>query len=91
MTSKRKKVDITKTGDSIVSKNASWSFGGNVAKHFDAHVRRSVPLYEEGHDLIGKISDFFLSNESKCYDLGCSTGKLIYELEKNIAGKTLAT
>ncbi|MCP4264241.1 MAG: methyltransferase domain-containing protein [Candidatus Brocadiaceae bacterium] len=64
-------------GDSIIAENANWSFGGNVSKSFDKHVCRSVPLYHEGHDLVAKISDFFLQKNSICYDLGCSTGKLI--------------
>lgn len=65
------------TGDSIIAKNAQWSFGGDVSKKFDEHVSRSVPLYNQGHDLIAKISDFFISRNSTCYDLGCSTGKLV--------------
>ena len=63
-------------GDSISSDNASWTFGGDVAKHFDNHVQKSVPFYHEGHDLVAKISDFFLFDNSICYELGCSTAKL---------------
>ena len=37
-------------------------------------------MYKEGHDLILKISDFFLNDESSCYELGCSTGTLIHAL-----------
>lgn len=72
------------TGDKIQAKNASWSFGGNVCDKFDEHVSKSVPLYKIGHDLILKISDFFINNESVCYELGCSTGPLTYALaERN--------
>lgn len=63
-------------GESIIAKNASWTFGGKVPETFDDHVTKSVPLYEEGHDLITKISDFFLDNGSVCYEIGCSTAKL---------------
>lgn len=76
----------TNTGDSILAENANWNFGGEVSKTFDIHVSKSVPLYHEGHDLVAKISDFFLYNGSLCYELGCSTGKLtalIAERNKN--------
>jgi tRNA (cmo5U34)-methyltransferase len=76
-------------GNTIESKNGSWNFGGNVPSNFEDHVSRSVPLYEEGHDLIVNLSDFFVKAGSLCYDLGCSTGRLsskIYEhnKEKNV-------
>lgn len=63
-------------GDSIVTQNASWSFAGDTPKSFDSHVEKSVPLYHEGHDLVVKLSDFFVSQHSVCYDIGCSTGTL---------------
>lgn len=65
-------------GDKISAANASWTFGGDVAESFDAHVERSIPLYHEGHDLAAKISDFFLTESSVCYELGCSTGTLTH-------------
>lgn len=75
---------MERAGDSIQVKNAAWTFGGEVSKTFDEHVAKSVPLYHEGHNLITQIGDFFLSDGSICYDLGCSTGKLIHMLaERN--------
>jgi len=62
-------------GDKIIAQNAKWSFGGEVSATFDEHVRKSVPLYAIGHDLLAKVSDFFLHDGSVCYDLGCSTGE----------------
>lgn len=67
-------------GESIVAENASWTFGGEVAKSFSGHVKRSVPLYETGHDLICKVSDFFVQDNSLCYELGSSTGVLTAKL-----------
>ena len=46
-------------GDSINVSSSSWTFGGDTAKTFDSHVRKSVPLYEEGHDIVCKLSEFF--------------------------------
>lgn len=67
-------------GDSISADNANWNFGGSVADTFDGHVSKSVPLYNEGHDLICRLSDFFLPAESICYELGSSTGTLTKKL-----------
>lgn len=77
------------TGDSIHAENANWSFGGDTSKHFDEHVAKSVPLYHEGHDVIAKIADFFLSEGSKCYELGCSTGALTYALARRNQAKNV--
>ncbi len=71
-------------GDGLTAENANWSFSGEVSKNFDQHISRSVPLYHEGHDLVCKISDFFLRPDSLCYELGCSTGTLSVKLaERN--------
>ena len=75
------------TGDKINSKNASWSFKGDLFKKFDNHIKKSVPLYEETHDIYLKLSDFFLQDNSKIIDLGCSTGSFLNKLtsrHKNI-------
>jgi tRNA (cmo5U34)-methyltransferase len=67
-------------GDGIVSENASWSFGGDTPKHFEDHVSKSVPFYAEGHEIVLAISDFFVKDDSVCYELGCSTGALTRRL-----------
>jgi len=68
---------MANTGDDIEAKAGRWSFGGDVAKSFDNHIKKSVPGYEEGHDLISKLAPFFLgNNNSKFLEIGCSTGSL---------------
>ena len=67
-------------GDGISMQNASWSFGGDTAKNFAEHVERSVPLYKDGHELVCQISDFFVKDDSVCYELGVSVGDLIKKL-----------
>jgi tRNA (cmo5U34)-methyltransferase len=67
-------------GDGISAQNSEWSFGRGVAKTFGEHVRRSVPLYAEGHDLICQISDYFVPKNALVYDLGASTGRLLAKL-----------
>ncbi len=70
----------------ILKKRGNWNFKGKVVPNFDNHINLSVPLYKEGHELIIKLSDFFLKNRSNCYDLGCSTGNLLFKL-KNFTNK----
>ena len=36
-----------------------------------------MPFYDEGHDLVCYLSDFFCQSDSVCYELGVSTGQLI--------------
>jgi tRNA (cmo5U34)-methyltransferase len=71
------------SGDEIVAKNANWKFSGNMVDNFERHVKKSVPLYEEGHELIVNLSDYFIKNDSVCYELGSSTGRLSHKLAKH--------
>ncbi len=72
--------NIENAGDGIKSGNASWTFGSDTPKNFSAHVKKSVPLYDVGHDLVLDISDFFVKEDSICYEIGVSTGALIKKL-----------
>jgi tRNA (cmo5U34)-methyltransferase len=67
-------------GENIQASNANWSFGGDTAKEFDEHVKKSIPLYEEGQEIICQLSDYFLKDDSLVYDLGSSTGSLLEKL-----------
>jgi len=68
------------TGNNIFAERANWSFGNNTPEHFDEHVGKSVPFYEEGHNLVCYLSDYFCKNDSVCYELGSSTGQLTKKL-----------
>ncbi len=74
-------------GDGLDVKAANWRFRGEVVDKFDEHVAKSVPLYHEGHELICSISDYFVKDDSTCYDLGCSTGTLTLKLAGHNAHK----
>lgn len=67
-------------GDDMSADRANWRFRGDVVDKFDQHVAKSVPLYHEGHELICSVSDYFVKDDSTCYDLGCSTGSLTLRL-----------
>ena len=70
-------------------KKASWHFNRENAGKFDEHVMRSIPWYQEGHELVLKFSEFFVKPDDVIYDLGCSTGRLStalseYHNDKNV-------
>jgi tRNA (cmo5U34)-methyltransferase len=71
---------LNNTGDSISAANADWKFTGDTVKNFRNHIKKSVPFYDEGQNLICKLSDFFIKNNSICYEIGCSLGDLLLKL-----------
>jgi tRNA (cmo5U34)-methyltransferase len=74
-------------GDGIKAGRAAWSFGGTTPQTFEQHVLRSVPQYENGHKIVLQLSDFFVTTDSVCYEIGTSTGKLIRALATRHNGK----
>lgn len=71
---------IENVGDGINATNSDWSFSGDIHKTFDDHVSKSVPLYHEGQSLIAQLSDYFIKEDSVCYDIGCSTGEVFSKI-----------
>jgi tRNA (cmo5U34)-methyltransferase len=74
-------------GDGIAASRGEWSFAGDTAANFDAHVSKSVPLYYEGHKLVTDLSDYFVGNDSIVYEIGCSTAALTKKLAQHHASK----
>lgn len=74
-------------GHDIQAGRANWSFAGSVAESFVDHVRQSVPMYDAGHELVCSISDYFVRDDSTCYELGASTGQLLRRLAAHHAHK----
>jgi len=68
------------TGDKIKTEIGKWTFEGNVSNTFDSHIKKSIPLYEWCHEIGINLSDFFLKDNTACYDIGCSTGTFIKNL-----------
>lgn len=76
------------SGDSIpVCETGTWSFELGVPEVFESHILKSVPGYEDGHDIISKISDFFIANNDRCVEIGCSVGKLTRLIAARHEGK----
>ena len=71
---------LEKVGQGISTLNAGWKFDAAVVENFDDHVVQSIPFYLEGHDLICKVTDYFVKDDSVAYDLGASTGSLLLKL-----------
>lgn len=71
---------MAEVGTNIYLPYPEWSFGGDVPRAFDEHVRHSIPFYNEGHKIIEGVSDFFMKEDSRVYDLGASTGVLLHRL-----------
>jgi tRNA (cmo5U34)-methyltransferase len=70
-----------------MTERAGWTFDGDVADTFVDHVRQSVPMYDEGHDLTCQISDYFVHDDSICYEIGASTGQLLRKLAEHHKSK----
>ena len=55
--------------DLITSIPGEWKFDEQVSQHFDTHVRKSVPLYEEVQKAVIEISEWFIRDNSVVYEV----------------------
>ena len=78
---------MTQVDTNIQVENAGWTFE-NIADDFDGHVQKSVPLYDQGHDLVCKLSDFFLPEGATVTEIGVSTGVLAEKLLRHNARRS---
>ena len=67
-------------GDNIKTEDSNWKFSGETVDNFDEHVKKSVPLYLEGHRITCDLSKFFVKDNSIVYEIGSSTGALLTKL-----------
>jgi tRNA (cmo5U34)-methyltransferase len=61
-----------------------FNFGENVAAVFDDVLSRSVPFYQEMQRMIAELSLDFVADGTNIYDVGCSTGTTLMNLNKRI-------
>lgn len=78
----RKSVD-----DTISAVPGAWRFDAEVSRAFEAHVRKSVPFYDELQRMLVELSDYFVRDQSVVYDLGSSTGITLDLLAAHHAAK----
>jgi tRNA (cmo5U34)-methyltransferase len=67
-----------------ITKVSDFKFGTTVVKVFDDMVSRSVPFYNEMQRMLGEIAADHVKEGSFVYDLGCSTGTTMIEVDKLI-------
>jgi len=63
-------------------KASDFKFGQTVVSVFDDMVVRSVPFYLEIQRMMTEIAQDFATPGSNVYDLGCSTGTTLVNLDK---------
>src|ERR1041385_5540200 len=61
---------------------ADFAFGEKVAAVFDDMLDRSVPFYSEMQRMIAEIARDFAVDGTNIYDLGCSTGTTMINLDR---------
>ena len=67
-----------------VSKNERFTFDRSVAEVFPDMIQRSVPGYSIIIEQIQKLAEQFVTNNSTCFDLGCSLGAASLAMSKGI-------
>ena len=70
--------------DKEIRKASDFKFGEKVAGVFDDMVSRSVPFYDEIQRMIGEIAADHVQDNTIVYDLGCSTGTTMLNMDKQI-------
>ena len=74
----RKKINL---GNNISFKaGETWSFNNSVVENFDKHILSSIPQYKDIQNYIADISEWFLKENSRVYDVGCSTSNTTYAI-----------
>jgi tRNA (cmo5U34)-methyltransferase len=61
-----------------------FAFDSSTAEVFDDMVSRSVPFYGELQRMVGELAAEFAVENTNLYDLGCSTGTTLLELDRLI-------
>ncbi|MEM9797440.1 MAG: methyltransferase domain-containing protein [Pseudomonadota bacterium] len=79
---------VTALGQGIEAGNGRWTFAG-TSESFEDHIERSVPGYRDGHDLIARLSDWFLYDGALALEIGCSTGALTRRIADWQSGKSV--
>lgn len=64
----------------LIKISNSWKFNKNISQNFDRHVVHSIPFYKEISKIMISLSEFYMKEGSRVYDLGCSTGNITSSL-----------
>jgi len=66
---------------------SDFIFDEKVASVFDDMLDRSVPFYQEIQRMIAELASDFAAEGTNIYDLGCSTGTTLINLDRNLRNK----
>jgi tRNA (cmo5U34)-methyltransferase len=64
-----------------------FSFNEEVATVFDDMLNRSVPFYSEIQRMIAELACDFAADGTNIYDLGCSTGTTLLNLNRHLGDR----
>jgi len=70
----------------IYQKPVDFKFSSKVAGVFDDMVNRSVPFYEEMQRMVAELAADHCIDNTKIYDLGCSTGTTLIHMDQTVPG-----
>lgn len=69
------------------AKPSDFKFSSKVAGVFDDMVNRSVPYYEEMQRMVAELAADHAKENSKIFDLGCSTGTTMIHMDQTVGDK----
>ncbi len=78
-------VEPDKVFDEPEDRIGDFTFGPKVASVFDDMVSRSVPFYDEMQRMIAELAGDFAVDGTNVYDLGCSTGTTLINIDRSIS------
>lgn len=68
-----------------IEKSSDFKFDQQVVKVFDDMVTRSVPFYIEMQRMISELAGQYAKSNSAIYDLGCSTGTSMINMNSTVS------
>ena len=60
-------------------------FNNFEPRDFEEHIKNSIPNYKGMRSLLPSIASNFLVKNSNIYDIGCSSGDMLLELQKDFS------
>lgn len=81
---------MTHIGGDPLGIPATWTFrDGEIAKHFDRHVREQLPWYDFATNLTVHIARGYLQAGSRIYDIGAGTGNIAHAISETVGDRRL--
>jgi tRNA (cmo5U34)-methyltransferase len=65
-------------------KTEKTEFSFDTIENFDLHINTSIPNYSLLQEMLVSISQYFKKSDEIIYDLGCSTGSLLRNINSDV-------